>query len=75
MKVLKKGALCELLEIDGTIRLYCEGVTKQRQESIIESTKGLGEVRSKCRGGVGGALIIDFTDMELVEFIIQEVLV
>ncbi len=75
MKILREGALCELLEIDGTLRLYCEGITKQRQESIIESTKGLGQIRSRPKGSSGGALIIDFTDTDLIEFIAQEIMV
>ncbi len=74
MKTLKKGALCELLDIDGTLRLYCEGITSQRQESIIESTIRLGQVRSRSKGG-SGALIIDFTDKESVEFIIEEIMI
>ncbi len=74
MKVLKKGALCELLEIDGVLRLYCEGITTQRQESIIASAQGLGQIRSRPKGSSGGALIIDFTNTDLIELITRDIM-
>ena len=66
MELVWKGLIGEILSLnDGSYRLYCDGISENREKKIIELSEGNGKIRSKIGSNCEGALIIDFEDSHL----------
>tara|TARA_B100000780_G_scaffold273905_1_gene238124 strand:- start:841 stop:1065 length:225 start_codon:yes stop_codon:yes gene_type:complete len=66
MELIWKGLLGEILSLpNGGCRLYCDGISENREKKIIELSEGKGKVQSKIGSNCEGALIIDFEDSHL----------
>jgi len=61
MKLEWKGDMCEVLNMgrNEPMRLYCEGISKAREDHIIDNLS-FGYIKSRVEGKFDGALIIDF---------------
>ena len=66
MELVWKGLLGEILLLpSGVYRLYCDGISENREKKIIELSKDKGSLQSRIGSNCEGALIIDFEDCHL----------
>jgi len=66
MELICKGLLGEVLLLpSGVYRLYCDGISENREKKIIDLSNGMGKVQSRIGSNCEGALIIDFEDCQL----------
>lgn len=69
MKLVWEGLLGEVLSLpSGRYRLYCEGLSKNRENHIIALTDDISTVKSRGHGDPQGSLIIDFDERYLNYF-------
>ena len=70
MKLIWKGQLCEINDLGGTdgYRLYCEGLSKDRENHILEHLGVEYLIQSRANSVYDGALMLDFNkeDVERV---------
>lgn len=66
MDLITTGLLGEILLLhSGMYRLYCSGISENREKKILALSIGLGKVQSKIGSNCEGALIIDFEEDQL----------
>ena len=67
MKLIWKGKLCEIRDLGGTdgYRLYCEGLSKAREEHLIKYIGVPVLVQSRTNNQFDGALMLDFNPEDL----------
>ncbi len=76
MNLIWKGKMCEIINLgkSGGCRLYCEGISKIREDHILENIGVDYTVRSQVNEQFDGALILDFgmKDVSIVKFYFGE---
>ena len=76
MNLLWKGKICEIIDLgdDSSCRLYCEGISKVREDHILGNIGIEYIVQSNTNEQFDGALILDFDkeDVSLVKYYFGE---
>lgn len=76
IKLLWKGDICEILDLGGHdgYRLYCEGISKKREEHLLKHLGVEYLIQSRTNSQFDGALMLDFNpeDMKKVLFYFGE---
>ena len=67
MKQIWKGDYCEVVDLGGVdgYRLYCEGVSKKREEHLLEHLGVPYMIQSRSNSHFDEALILDFNSEDL----------
>ena len=67
MKQIWKGDYCEIVDLGGVdgLRLFCEGVSKKREEHLLEHLGVEYIIQSRANSHFDEALILDFNPEDL----------